>query len=272
MAGVQTLKISTFIVMILTICCVFQVQFVSASYTWQDDFEDQNLDDWLVTRGVFSAENRTLWAYGTESAISNRAYHECDVTEGNWNFDILLRQHWLWRYHPPAIRFMVNSTDDIKWQGYALDFYTLHRSTGAILAIYLRIYENTDRWDYISHFEFDIPAHGWQSIGIQRTSSGRITVLLNNSLIIDVIDNSLGSGSYFVFDTEDCVQTIYDPATHTDAFLQVRESPMLDNIVVSEMPEVVDSQSTQILITISTFIGVIALVIIGKEEMKKLRS
>ncbi|MHA1134903.1 MAG: hypothetical protein ACTSSE_00290 [Candidatus Thorarchaeota archaeon] len=87
------MKISTFIVMILAICCVIQVQYVSASYTWQDDFEDQNLDDWLVTRGVFSAENRTLWAYGTESAISNRAYHECDVTKGNWNFDILLRQH-----------------------------------------------------------------------------------------------------------------------------------------------------------------------------------
>lgn len=267
---IQTWKYFSLMVILLVISCTFKVQFASAAYTWHDDFEDQNLDDWLVTRGFFSAENKTLWAYGTESAISNRAYHECNISVGLWNFDILLRYHWLWRYHPPAVRFMVSSLDDIQWQGYVLDFYTLHRPTGSILAVYLRVRANT--WNYLSHFEYDIPPNGWQSVGIQRSSSGRITIFLNNSLIIDVVDNSLENASYFVFDSEDCVQTVFDPATHTDAFVAVRESPMLDNIVVTEFQEIVDSRSTPNLITISAIIGVIALSIIGKEELKKYRT
>jgi hypothetical protein len=95
---------------------------------------------------------------------------------------------------------------------------------------------------------------------------------LNNSLIIDVVDNSLENATYFVFDSEDCVQTVFDPATHTDAFVQVRESPMLDNILVTEFQEIIDNQSTSIMITISAIIGVIALVIIGIEEKRKYSS
>ena len=268
----QTVRCSAVIVLMLMVNGLFQVQLGSATYVWEDDFEDQNLDDWIITRGVFSAENKTLWAYGTESAVSNRAYHECNVTAGTWNFDILLREHWLWRFHPPAVRFMVNSTDDIEWQGYVLDFYTLYRPTGSILAIYLRVYSNIDRWDYLSHYEFSRAANGWQNVSIQRATNGRIAISLNRTLIIDVTDNSVMNGGYFVFDSEDCVQTIYDPATHTDAFVQVRESPMLDNIIVTSFPEIVDNQSNMILFVISTIIGSIALIVIGKEDLKTHRS
>ena len=267
---IRTAGVVIVCIMIPLISSTFYADVGSANSIWHDNFEDQNLEDWTVTRGVFSAENKTLWAYGTEAATSNRAYHECNVSVGTWKFDILLRQQWLWRYHPPAVRFMVDSMDDIVWQGYVLDFYTLHRSTGSILAVYLRV--NADTWDYLSHYEYNIPAHGWQSIGIQRTSSGRLSIFLNESLIIDVVDNSLDNARYFVFDAEDCVQTVYDPLTHTDAFVAVRESPMLDNIVVAEIPELVDSNFTPVLFATSAIIAVVALVIIGKEEIKKHRS
>lgn len=248
----------------------FYIDLGSANNTWQDNFEDRNIEDWIVSRGVFSAEQKTLWAFGTEAATSNRAYHESNVTVGSWSFDILLKQNWMWRYHPPQIRFMIDSLDDITWKGYVLDFYTLTRSTGSILAVYLRV--RADTWDYLSHFEFDKPPHGWQSINIVRTSTGRISVHLNETMIIDTTDNSIEESNYFVFDAEDCVQTVYDPDTHTDSFVEAGESPMLDNILVTEISELVDSNYTLMLLGFSAIIGVIALVIIGKEEMKKYRS
>ncbi|MGY5876210.1 MAG: hypothetical protein RTU30_10730 [Candidatus Thorarchaeota archaeon] len=44
-----------------------------------DDFDDYTLDDWIITRGVFSAERQTLWAHGDEAQYTNRAYHECQL-------------------------------------------------------------------------------------------------------------------------------------------------------------------------------------------------
>ncbi|MGY5859710.1 MAG: hypothetical protein RTU63_10095 [Candidatus Thorarchaeota archaeon] len=248
---------------------IFPIQIATASTIWEDNFEDQDLHNWEVTRGVFSAEQKTLWAYGTEAATSNRAYHESNVTVGSFSFDILLKQNWIWRFHPPAIRFMVDSRDDIVWNGYVLDFYTLNRVDGPILAVYLRV--RADTWDYLSHFEYDRPAHGWQSVNIVRTSSGRLSVYLNETMIIDTTDNRITNSSYFVFDAEDCVQTVYDPDTHTDSFVEARESPMLDNIVVTEISELVDSKYSPFLTVIIVLMGWIALVVIGKDEIRKRR-
>lgn len=252
---------------VLLVGSTFYVESGSTNTTWQDNFEDHNLEDWIITRGVFSAEQKTLWAFGTASATSNRAYHESNMTVGSWSFDILLKQNWMWRYHPPAIRFMVDSLDDITWQGYVLDFYTLTRPIGPILAVYLRVRAET--WDYLSHFEFDKPAHGWQSINIVRTQNGRITVNLNGSMIIDITDNSIITSNYFVFDSEDCVKTVFDPDTHIDLFVEARESPMLDNIVVAEFREPIGSEYTVIMSVISTVFAGSFLLIIGFEGINK---
>jgi len=240
---------------------------VDANSAWSDDFEDRSLDSWIVTRGVFSAEKKTLWAYGTRESASNRVYHECNITAGRWSFDILLNQSWHWRYHPPAVRFMVDSLDDVLWHGYVLDFYTLARSGKDILAVYLRV--NAKSWNYLSHFDFDRPVYGWQSVGIERTSTGRITIYLNNSRIIEVTDNSIEESNYFVFDSEDCVQTVFDPDTHTDKFVKAQVSPMLDNIVVSEIPEIIDTNYSTSFGIISSIIYGISIAIIVKMEFEK---
>jgi hypothetical protein len=266
---IAKILISSFIILLFGIS-TFQIQLVTANSSWSDDFEDQSLDSWIVTRGVFSAEQETLWAYGTRESASNRAYHECNITTGRWSFDILLNQSWHWRYHPPAVRFMVDSLDDVLWQGYVLDFYTIAQGEKDILAIYLRVHSNI--WNYLAHYDFDNPVYGWQSVGIQRTSNGRITVYLNNSLIMDVTDNSIEEASYFVFDSEDCVKTVFDPDTHTDKFVKAQVSPMLDNIVVSEIPEIVAANYSTSFVIISSIICGIALLIIAKPELKKIKT
>jgi len=242
-----------------------QIQIFSSIIIWEDNFNDQNLDGWIISRGVFSAENGTLWAYGTEATISNRAYHECNVTVGSWHFDILLRHDWYWRYHPPQIRFMVNSTDDIMWSGYVLDFYTLYRCDDSVLALYLRVH--TDTWKYIAHYDFSVPANGWQDVRIHRTSDGRMSVFLNDSIVIEANDNSLSNSNYFVFDTEDCVQTLYDPLTHTESFASVGESPMLDNIQVIQTSNSISTGAIGPIIVFSVTICGIAVLIIIREEL-----
>jgi len=267
MISVMQFKNSIFsnLVILLLITGMSQIQIFSSEVVWEDNFSDQNLDDWIITRGVFSAENCTLWAYGTETTISNRAFHDCNVTVGSWRFDILLRYNWYWRYHPPQIRFMVNSTDDISWSGYVLDFYTLYRANDSVLALYLRVH--TDAWKYLAHFDYNIPANGWQDVKIQRTSNGRITVFMNNSMIIDVTDDSLLNGSYFAFDSEDCVQTLYDPLTNTESLTTFGESPMLDNIQVIETSYLSSNNAASLTFIISSVISGIAVLIIIKEEL-----
>ena len=256
----------SYLVVLLILSSMIQIQVTSSSVVWTDNFNDQNIDDWFISRGVFSAENQTLWASGTENLISNRAYHECNVSIGFWSFDILLRYQWHWRYHPPQVRFMVNGTDDIAWSGYTLDFYTLYHFEDVILSVYLRVRDRT--WKYLSHFDYDIPANGWQSIGIQRMANGKLTVLLNGSRIIETSDNCLENASYFVFDTEDCVQTLYDPLTHTESFASVRESPMLDNIQVIETSDPTFGNQVQLIMAISALFAGIAILVILKEEIK----
>ena len=249
----------------LFLTSVIPVQISTLHVVWEDNFNDRSLDDWIIARGVFSAENRTLWAYGTERTIFNTAYHECNVTTGSWCFDILLRGSWYWRYHPPQIRFMVNSTDDIAWSGYVLDFYTLYRCDDTILSVYLRAH--TDTWKYLSHFDFNIPANGWQDVRIHRLANGRTSVFLNDSLILDVTDNSVENASYFVFQSEDCVQTLYDPLTHTESFATVGESPMLDNIEVIDSSYCISNDAIYLVNIVSIFICGIAVLGIIKEEL-----
>ena len=86
---------------------------------------------------------------------------------------------------------------------------------------------------------------------------------MNNSLIIDITDNSINESSYFVFDSEDRVQTVFDPATHTDSFVKARVSPMLEIFN--------DTYSTSFII-ISSIICGISLVIIAKGEFEKIRN
>jgi hypothetical protein len=257
------------IVIILVSSAISPLQIASATNSWSDDFEDQDLDSWIITRGVFSAEQKTLWAYGTEFINSNRAYHECNITTGRWKFDILLNSKWIWRFHPPSIRFMVNSTDDILWQGYVLDFYTLTHPEQTILSVYLRAH--TDSWKYLAHFDFDCIADGWQQIDIIRNPAGRITVFLNSTQIIDITDTSIKTSKYFVFDTEDCVETVYDPDTHTDSFIRAKESPMLDNIVVYEIPGFASTTLPTFFFIISIIGCSIALIVIVRDELENRR-
>ncbi|MBN2228691.1 MAG: hypothetical protein JW779_03785 [Candidatus Thorarchaeota archaeon] len=245
-----------------------QIPIAKASVSWMDDFNDESLDDWIVTRGVFSAEKQTLWAYGSESRISNRAYHICNITAGKWRFDILVRHEWLWDYHPPSIRFMVSSLNDLDWQGYVVDFYTIYRSTGDVFAVYLR--KHTTTWAYISHYEFDRPSSGWQDVEIIRESNGHIKILLNSTEIIDAIDTSINESKYFAFDTEDCVQTVFDPATHTDSFVRAKESPMLDNIIVYETPGTTALIRSMILIITCATAGIIT-ILYCRDELSQRR-
>ncbi len=203
-----------------------------ADIVWTDDFNSLTLDDWIVTRGAFSAEQGTLWAYGTESPISNRAYHPSQVKTGKWSFDILLKEEWHWEYHPPTVRFMVDSLDDLEWRGYIIDFYTIHRKNSDTFTVNLR--KHTDRWEFVARYDYDKPANGWQHVEITRLSSGRITIGVNRTQLIDVVDIAVETSNYFLFDTEDCAETTIDPITRMNVFVEAKESPMLDNIVVIE--------------------------------------
>ncbi len=207
-------------------------QGVRSSVVWSENFDDRSLDDWIVTRGVFSAEMQTLWAYGTDALYSNLAYHKCNVSVGTWSFDILLKKEWSWNYHPPTVRIMVDRIDDFTWKGYVVNFYTLSRSAGDVFAVHLKTH--TSSWDTLAEYRFDQPPDGWQKVDITRGSDGRITVYLNRTMLIDVVDSSIESSGYFVFDTDDCAQIGVNPATRSTVFVAARESPMLDNIVVIE--------------------------------------
>lgn len=207
-------------------------QDIHSSVVWSDNFNDRSLDGWNVTRGVFSAELQTLWAYGTDAPYSNLGYHKCNVSIGKWSFDILLKKDWSWNYGPPTVRIMVNQIDDFTWQGYVVNFHTLSQSTGDIFAIHLR--KHIENWDTLAEYQFNQPPNGWQKVDIARAPDGRITVYINGTMLIDVVDKSIESSGYFVFDTGDCAQIRVDPATRSTTFVSARESPMLDNIVVSD--------------------------------------
>ncbi|MHA1905882.1 MAG: hypothetical protein ACW98Y_01190 [Candidatus Thorarchaeota archaeon] len=233
--------IKTARVVFLCFVAVFLVSFTMpppsgpSTIIWTDDFDDQLLDDWIITRGAFSAEQQTLWASGTENPTSNRACHENQVTAGKWSFDILLKKEWRWNYHPPKIHFMSSSLDGHEWEGYCLDFYTILASDGDYFSLHLR--KRTDFWVFITRYDYHMQANGWQHVEITHSSVGRITISLNGTLLIDVVDTSVESSSYFVFDSEDCAVTMIDPDTRSEVFVEALESPMLDNIVVVEIED-----------------------------------
>jgi hypothetical protein len=232
-------------------------QDIHSSVVWSENFDDRSLDGWIVTRGVFSAQLQTLWAYGTDAMYSNLAYHKCNVTIGTWSFDILLKKEWSWNYHPPTIRIMVDRIDEFTWQGYVLNFYTLSRSSGDVFALHLK--KHTTSWAPLAEYQFIQPPDGWQKVDITRGSDGRITVYLNGSALIDVVDSSIESSGYFVFDTDDCAQIGINPATRSTTFVAARESPMLDNIVVTERFSADETFVPISRIAISSFLIAIAL-------------
>ena len=205
----------------------------SIDASWADDFEDGALKEWYTTRGYFEESNGILWAYGTDSWASNRISHESTVEYGRWSFDIFLKEDWIWRYHPPSIRFIVDSLDDIEWNGYSLELHTHRQSSEPTLALYLR--RHTEVWKTLAYYEHTRSVNGWQSVEISRDVHGHIRVLLNNTMVIRTQDTSIKESKHFIFDTEDCAITRFEPSVHQDVFVQAQEGPSLDNLVVQDI-------------------------------------
>lgn len=211
------------IITLLTFSTIIQVQ---AIITWEDDFEDGNLDDWLFNAWEIHSEiynppidpgfniiNGILRApdypyFNDTSRNMTSALHNSTVAYGIWNFD------WVPQESPTeeaffdivAIIYNINhqldltglSVLDKSAYGYTIRIY--HNSTGVATRISLT--KRVGPPPSTTTLEtYDLTPAVMESIHIEvtRDRKGHFKVYYDAALIIEATDNDITTSDHFVF-------------------------------------------------------------------------
>jgi hypothetical protein len=150
-----------------------------ADVVWSDNFDDGNYNGWFVSRGAFSADDKTLRTVpGYPDYI---LYCPSYVTTGTWSFDMLVG---------PDARF---------------DMILYEQSEGKRLALYLsginivlRSFQSITPSLSVQLAAYNLPRSmtGWQHFDVTRDSDGRTCVYNNGTLVIDVIDTTVMTSEF----------------------------------------------------------------------------
>lgn len=196
--------------------------FCYATEVWSDDFDDCNCDGWTVSG--FSAEDGTL----SSTSAAGTAYRESTVAEGTWSFDLELLDYsqivhlgFEFGAITPTAFFMSTNPEETPWYFYAVYGTAASTQTGAKPVLQIRKNNPNgggafNTWVKLASYDLEEGDFGWKHIDVARTSSGQITVWLNGTVIMQVVDTEIDTSEYFVF--------------------MANENMGIDNIVLDDVP------------------------------------
>ncbi|MHA1576456.1 MAG: hypothetical protein ACTSU3_03770 [Candidatus Thorarchaeota archaeon] len=191
----------------------------TASVVWDDDFDDGNMDGWTTwavyggTVANFTVEDGIVYCHDNQI---NLAGHESAVAYGTWSFDIFIEGT---QYS--AVHFITGP-----WQNGSLDYpdgYRLHFSIETNFGmIQSGIHLVSDDDGQLAFKEMN--PSGWHHTVITRTDNGHFCVYVDDSLMIQTIDNGITSSEYFGFSFEEDTECGFDNITVSNS-LDIDEAP-----------------------------------------------
>jgi hypothetical protein len=196
--------------------------FCSATEVWSDNFDDCNCDEW--TTSCCSAADGRL----RSTAAGGFAYHESSVTVGTWSFDLELKEYVAGSQQPsesgfvtPTVFFMSTNPEETPWYFYGI--YSAQAYTQTSTKPILQIRKNSPNgggafgtWVKLASYDLEEDDFGWKHIDVARTADGQITVWLNGTMVMQVVDTEIGTSEYFVF--------------------MANEDMAIDNVVLDDVP------------------------------------
>jgi hypothetical protein len=215
----------TFGLFLFLIFPFIQLPLCYADVVWSEDFEDGNLDGWMIVLGGFSVEDGTLRSTVTkkmdpfrEFYLMSGMYHPSTVSVGTWSFD-----------------FMCTGTGECP--ELVVDFMSLtqHRMDVGVLGKSYGFYVGWWRFEsYELYKDSNYPTSGkaiqihksfsgtemnkWHHVDITRNEDGRFCVYVDGDLGIDVVDKTNTESNYL--------------GVHLE--YSERGKAFIDNIVVSD--------------------------------------
>jgi hypothetical protein len=187
---------------VFLLCCIaFVPQHVVADLTWSDDFDDGNLDGWMVDEKCFVDDN--CLRATTDLA---RAYYESTQTSGTWMLDVIDKGEWIGdeRFAREVIWIAFMSTHHT---AYPAEYYQVvieraSTSAGKKYVYYLSqkiaaagdTVETLDSYEGLEGADLTGTVH---HLAITRTEAGQMKVFLNGTLILEATSNEFTTPEYF---------------------------------------------------------------------------
>ncbi|MFW9967465.1 MAG: hypothetical protein ACFFEA_09960, partial [Candidatus Thorarchaeota archaeon] len=179
--------------------------FCYATEVWSDNFEDGNCDEW--TMNCCSAADGVL----RSTAAAGFACRESSVTEGTWSFDLQVGEHesgpamgFEFGAVTPTVFFMSTHPEETPWYFYSVYATKVSTQTGSMPVVQIRKNSPSgggafNTWVKLASHDLEDGDFGWKHIDVARTLGGQITVWLNGTIILQVVDTEIDTSEYFVF-------------------------------------------------------------------------
>ena len=187
---------------VFLLCCIaFAPQHVVADLVWSDDFDDGNLDGWLVDEKCFVDDNRLRAT--TDVA---RAYRESTQTSGTWMLDVIDKGEWIGdeRYAREGIwiGFMCTHYTALPLEYYDVAIERVSTASGKKYVYYIGkksgaeggAGETLDSYEGLEGADLTGTVH---HLAITRTEAGQMKVFLNGTLILEATNNEFTTPEYF---------------------------------------------------------------------------
>jgi hypothetical protein len=195
---------------------------------WSDNFNDGNYDGWTICDNAALAAqfpsagfNESQWSAADNHLKLDQEdmgiiTHPSNVANGTWSFDIKLNETLIDSTTEFQFAFIADdlilTTDDFDLtQRYCINLNVLSAAETMALSLRKRL---SGEFTVIDTYGTYVPVTGWHSINITRTEAGLMSVYLNDTHIMQVMDTDI--------DTCELVWLWFEDGT------------MIDNIVVND--------------------------------------
>jgi hypothetical protein len=161
---------------------------------WSEDFDDRDLEEWLV-RGNWSASTQTVQAFYDPEIVEyqggyffSRIKRPNNITYGTWSFDLLLKDS---KYI--LFSFLNFRDDQDRWNDYYFEIKPTKQSTGFYLGKTVKhVYGLITK-----RIIFNDLTEKWIHFDITRDVQGRFHVFLDGEVILEMQNNELTYSDFF---------------------------------------------------------------------------
>lgn len=203
------------------------------SVVWDDNFNDDDFEEWVIEGGLFSIVNNSLVCNGIlRWPDVATIFHESQGAFGNWSFDI--------KGYTPSVWFIASSPNHRNVSGYRFarvmnedtQFFGLYRVLNGqeTRIAYSTLTNNTD-WEI------------WHHVEVKRDLDGLFTINVNGTPIISIVDANISTSNYFVFG-------VYSPGGWID-------NVEVDSIVI---PDTTSQEPEEYILLLYSFAALILLI------------
>jgi len=158
---------------------------------WSEDFDDGDLEGWIVEWGNWSADSKTLEAHYHPDTTYNGGLilYPSSIAYGTWSFDVYLERD--------KIIFFGLATTDVVWNEFSYSYYFEIKPYAKTEFVLIKCLGDITTNRGFGWYTADSDLSGWNHIDVTRDVGGRFCVFLNGELIMQKTDTSLSSSEHF---------------------------------------------------------------------------